>query len=51
MVEKQDIELRSRFSHLDIDKSIKEIELYFRKDDINKSHQQFVIKVLELIGE
>lgn len=51
MVEKQDIELRNRFSHLDIDKTVNEVELYFRKDDINKSHQKFIIKVLELVGE
>ena len=49
--EKRDLELKNRFLHLDIDIAISELELFFKKEDVNKTHQQFVIKILELIGE
>lgn len=51
MTEKRDLELRSRFLHLGIDIAISAIEDKFRTNGVNKSHNDYFIKVLELIGE
>ena len=51
MTEKRDLELRNRFLHLDIDVAINAIEEKFRANGVNKSHNDYFIKVLELIGE
>lgn len=51
MAEKRDLELRNRFLHLDINIAIDAIEEKFRANGVNKSHNDYFIKVLELIGE
>jgi len=51
MTEKRDLELRNRFLHLDINVAIDAIEEKFRANGVNKSHNDYFIKVLELIGE
>lgn len=51
MTEKRDLELRNRFLHLDINIVIDAIEEKFRVNGVNKSHNDYFIKVLELIGE
>lgn len=51
MTEKRDLELRNRFLHLDINVAVDAIESKFRVNGVNKSHNDYFIKVLELIGE
>ena len=51
MTEKRDLELRNRFLHLDINIAIDAIESKFRDNGVNRSHNDYFIKVLELIGE
>ena len=51
MTEKRDLELRNRFLHLDINIAVDAIEAKFREDGVNRSHNDYFIKVLELIGE
>lgn len=51
MTEKRDLQLRNRFLHLDINIAIDAIESKFRSNGVNKSHNDYFIKVLELIGE
>lgn len=51
MTEKRDLELRNRFLHLDINIAIDAIEEKFRANGVNRSHNDYFIKVLELIGE
>lgn len=51
MEEKRDLILRSRFLHLDINVAIEAIEAKFRVNGVNKSHNDYFIKILELIGE
>ena len=49
--EKSDIEMRSRFGHFDTKLAIDEIEKYFKENGVAKSHQDFVNKILEIVGE
>ena len=51
MTEKRDLELRNRFLHLDINIAVDAIESKFRANGVNKSHNDYFIKVLELVGE
>lgn len=51
MTEKRDLELRNRFLHLNIDVSVNAIESKFRVNGVNKSHNDYFVKVLNLIGE
>lgn len=49
--EKSDIEMRSRFGHFDTKLATDEIEKYFKENGVAKSHQDFVNKILEIVGE
>lgn len=46
MHDKNDLELKNRFSHLNIKESIDELEKHFEGQDIYKSHNKFITKIL-----
>jgi len=49
--EKRDVEMRSRFGHFDTKAAIDEIEKYFKENGVAKSHQKFVNKILDIVGD
>lgn len=49
--EKRDLEMRNRFAHFDTKLAISEIEKYFKENGVLESHQDFVSKILEIVGD
>lgn len=49
--EKRDVEMRISFGHFDTKAAIAEIEKYFKENCVAKSHQRFVNKILDIVGD